>query len=127
VHPPPSPARTNFTLITECTPESSGCNSVYSVVSTGDRVAYSEFYLIIIERKRTLYIKKLAVIGSGPNPLQVILKKKPMLYLTHTETKRTKRKGGEVAVIAVLADKGMGGRIAKLYVLLYYSCSISVR
>jgi hypothetical protein len=30
VHPPPSPARTDFTLITECTPESSGCNSVYS-------------------------------------------------------------------------------------------------
>ncbi len=28
---PPSPARANFTLITECTPESSGCNSVYSV------------------------------------------------------------------------------------------------
>jgi hypothetical protein len=34
VHPPPSPARTNFTLITACTPESSGCNSVYSVGST---------------------------------------------------------------------------------------------
>jgi hypothetical protein len=33
VHPPPSPARTDFTLITECTPESSGCNSVYSVAS----------------------------------------------------------------------------------------------
>jgi hypothetical protein len=32
MHPPPSPARANFTLITECTPESSGCNSVYSVV-----------------------------------------------------------------------------------------------
>jgi hypothetical protein len=32
VHPPPSPARANFTLMTECTPESSGCNSVYSVV-----------------------------------------------------------------------------------------------
>ncbi len=30
--PPPSPARTDFTLITECTPESSGRNSVYSVV-----------------------------------------------------------------------------------------------
>jgi hypothetical protein len=29
--PPPSPARTDFTLITECAPESSGCNSVYSV------------------------------------------------------------------------------------------------
>jgi hypothetical protein len=34
VHPPPSPARANFTLITECTPESSGCNSVYSVGKT---------------------------------------------------------------------------------------------
>jgi hypothetical protein len=30
VHPPPSPARTDFTLITECTPESGGFNSVYS-------------------------------------------------------------------------------------------------
>jgi hypothetical protein len=29
--PPPSPPRANFTLMTECTPESSGCNSVYSV------------------------------------------------------------------------------------------------
>ncbi len=37
VHPPPSPARTDFTLITECTPESSGCNSVYSVVLTETR------------------------------------------------------------------------------------------
>jgi hypothetical protein len=36
VHPPPSPARANFTLITECTPESSGCNSVYSVEVTLD-------------------------------------------------------------------------------------------
>jgi hypothetical protein len=32
--PPPSPARANFTLMTECTPESSGCNSVYSVPET---------------------------------------------------------------------------------------------
>ncbi len=29
--PPPLPASANFTLMTECTPESSGCNSVYSV------------------------------------------------------------------------------------------------
>ncbi len=29
---PPYPATANFTLMTECTPESSGCNSVYSVV-----------------------------------------------------------------------------------------------
>jgi hypothetical protein len=36
VHPPPSSARANFTLITECTPESSGCNSVYSVVSANE-------------------------------------------------------------------------------------------
>ncbi len=34
VHPPPSPARANFTLMTECTPESSRCNSVYSVAET---------------------------------------------------------------------------------------------
>ncbi len=34
MHPPPLPARANFTLITERTPESSGCNSVYSVVHT---------------------------------------------------------------------------------------------
>ena len=31
VNPPPSPARADFTLMTECTPESSGCYSVYSV------------------------------------------------------------------------------------------------
>jgi hypothetical protein len=37
VHPTPSPARANFTLITECTPESSGCNSVYSVVVTREK------------------------------------------------------------------------------------------
>ncbi len=34
VHPPPSPARANFTLMTECTPETSGCYSVYSVADT---------------------------------------------------------------------------------------------
>ncbi len=34
VHPPPPPARANFTLITESTTESSGCNSVYSVLLT---------------------------------------------------------------------------------------------
>ncbi len=31
MHPPPSPATANFTLMTECTPESSVCYSVYSV------------------------------------------------------------------------------------------------
>jgi hypothetical protein len=34
MHPPPSPAWANFTLIIECTPESSSCYSVYSVVKT---------------------------------------------------------------------------------------------
>jgi hypothetical protein len=29
--PPPSPVRANFTLMTECTPESSGYYSVYPV------------------------------------------------------------------------------------------------
>jgi hypothetical protein len=32
VHPPPSPAQTNFTLMTECTPESRRYYSLYSVV-----------------------------------------------------------------------------------------------
>ncbi len=32
VHPPPSPAWANFTLMIECKPESSRCYSVYSVM-----------------------------------------------------------------------------------------------
>ncbi len=34
MHPPPSSARANFTLMIECTPESSRCYSVYSVYTT---------------------------------------------------------------------------------------------
>ncbi len=34
VHPPPSPARANFTLMMECMPDSDSCNSVYSVDKT---------------------------------------------------------------------------------------------
>ncbi len=34
MHPPPSPAWANFTLMIECTLESSRCYSVYSVVLT---------------------------------------------------------------------------------------------
>ncbi len=37
VHPPPSPAQPNFTLMTECTPESGRYYSVYSV-GTAKRV-----------------------------------------------------------------------------------------
>jgi hypothetical protein len=32
MHPPPSPAWANFTLMIECKPESSRCYSVYSVM-----------------------------------------------------------------------------------------------
>jgi hypothetical protein len=39
---PSSPARANFTLMTECTPESSGCNSVYSVEYTTIQIAYRD-------------------------------------------------------------------------------------
>ncbi len=42
--PPPSPARTNFTLITECTPESSGYNFVYSV----DIAVHGEVYIYTV-------------------------------------------------------------------------------
>ncbi len=37
MHPPPKPSRANFTLMTECTPESSSCYSVYSVLTTFGR------------------------------------------------------------------------------------------
>ncbi len=43
MHPPPSPARANFTLMTECTPESSGCNSVYSVWHTEHMTSKGEY------------------------------------------------------------------------------------
>ncbi len=35
MHPPPSPAQANFTLMTECTPES---RRYYSVYSLGDTI-----------------------------------------------------------------------------------------
>jgi hypothetical protein len=38
--PPPSPDRANFTLITECTPESSGCYSVYTVGLTNEEIVF---------------------------------------------------------------------------------------
>ncbi len=37
MHPPPSTARANFTLMIECTPESSGYYSLYSVVESVSR------------------------------------------------------------------------------------------
>jgi hypothetical protein len=45
VHPPPPPARANFTLMTECTQESSGCtcNSVYSVILAFNLFQYKSF------------------------------------------------------------------------------------
>ncbi len=46
MHPPPSPARANFTLMIECTPESSGYYSVYSVVHTHKQVV---FFLKIVD------------------------------------------------------------------------------
>ncbi len=36
MHPPPSPAQLNFTLMTECTPESRRYYSVYSVAGTAE-------------------------------------------------------------------------------------------
>ncbi len=61
MHPPPSPARTDFTLITERTPESSGCNSVYSVDSTV-YVRKEEILLYVYPlrygRDLTVYVRK---------------------------------------------------------------------
>ncbi len=53
MHPPPSPARANFTLMTECTPESSGCYSVYSVGIT------------VAGRGKAVAGKGIAVAGRG--------------------------------------------------------------
>ncbi len=41
VHPPPSPAWANFTLMIECTPESDCCYSVYPVGPTTEIVVYA--------------------------------------------------------------------------------------
>ncbi len=41
VHPPPSPAWPNFTLMTKCTPESRRYYSVYSVAQT---VSFDKFF-----------------------------------------------------------------------------------
>jgi hypothetical protein len=61
VHPPPSPARTDFTLITECTPESSGCNSVYSVVMTikNQKGRESTPYVPLILKGSFIYVDRL--------------------------------------------------------------------
>ena len=49
MHPPPLPARANFTLMTECTPESSGCYSVYSY-SVGQTLSIVLHYLAQVTR-----------------------------------------------------------------------------
>jgi hypothetical protein len=43
VHPPPSPAQANFTLMTECTTES---RRYYSVYSVGFATTYKKFKLM---------------------------------------------------------------------------------
>ncbi len=50
MHPPLLPARANFTLMMECTPENSGCYSVYSVVCSfwKDNMMYDSLSLIIL-------------------------------------------------------------------------------
>ena len=52
MHPPPSAARANFTLVIERTPESDCCYSVYSVESTASWMyRYIDFVLEV--RKST--------------------------------------------------------------------------
>ncbi len=46
--PPPSPAWANFTLMMECTPESSRCNSMYSVGVTTVRLSHSPIYRTVL-------------------------------------------------------------------------------
>ncbi len=57
VHPPPSPARANFTLImNECTPESSGYYSVHSVVRIVTKSPKSYLYSLHLSDKSLIAI-----------------------------------------------------------------------
>jgi hypothetical protein len=59
VHPPPSPARANFTLMTECTPESSGYNSVYSVEVTVNSKEENSYDFVPIMSKNSASVRVL--------------------------------------------------------------------
>jgi hypothetical protein len=43
MHPPPSPAQPNFTLMSDCTPESRRYHSMYSVLVTKSCIAMREY------------------------------------------------------------------------------------
>ncbi len=51
MHPPHSPAQANFTLMTECTPESSRYYSVYSVFTGMGEGHYAHMCEILIDRQ----------------------------------------------------------------------------
>ncbi len=59
MHPPPSPARANFTLMTECTPESSGYNSVYSVEVTVNSKEENSYDFVPIMSKNSASVRVL--------------------------------------------------------------------
>ncbi len=65
MHPPPSPARSSFTLMTECTPESSGCYSVYSVVSLEGVGVLSPVGDYILQEFNTLYLTRFRAYKIG--------------------------------------------------------------
>jgi len=76
VYPPPSPATTNFTLITELTPESSGCNSVNSVVIAVSywAVLFSHLYFAeAILRRLICFQVDTKLHSEGPFSLLAIL------------------------------------------------------
>jgi hypothetical protein len=60
VHPPPSPGQVNFTLMTECTPES---RRYYSVYSVGGTHRFPPSFLVAVSSKED--VVQLPIAGSS--------------------------------------------------------------
>jgi hypothetical protein len=59
VHPPPTPAWANFSIMMEYTPESGRCNSAYSEVDTG-----SKFTAVVVDTRLTNLGKEVTTVVS---------------------------------------------------------------
>ncbi len=92
MHPPPSPARAYFTLMIECTPESSGYYSVYSVAETPQPPppirphldSYSRTLLTSKEGRRHLFVPP-ELAPQIPLNVERLYCKRPILWLASSK------------------------------------------
>jgi hypothetical protein len=81
VHPPPSPAQPNFTLMTECTPESRRYYSVYSVdpdfsvSNAADMASDTDLWVVVDGSER---LKCMLVLHKGHK--SKLLEKELLIY-----------------------------------------------